>query len=200
MKIKTLLMMAAAFAAVWSVSAAENFASKSRWIWFDAPAITTGDCYYRLTLDLKDKVESLEFITYLDDSGYCCLNGSRVSGSWTARGEKVLVNAQKFVLTKGLKPGKNVIAFKVTNVKHLGGFMALGKIIYASGKAEYIHSDKSWKATGTMERNWHKVDFDDSNWKPAKEFLDVNAAPWAKISLVQTVCRTPEEIAQDSAK
>ena len=195
MKMKTFLMALVA-AAAWSLIAAENFASKSRWIWYEASQITAGDCYYRLTVDFKDRVESLELITYLDDSGHCFLNGKRIGGVWTARGEKVVIKAQKFELTKDLKPGKNVLAFKVHNVRGAGGMIVLGRIIYASGKAEYIHSNKDWKASAVLENNWNTADFDDSNWKAAKEFFDVNAEPWAKMSKVQTVCRTPEEQAQ----
>ena len=80
MKMKTFLMALVA-AAAWSLIAAENFASKSRWIWYEASQITAGDCYYRLTVDFKDRVESLELITYLDDSGHCFLNGKRIGGA-----------------------------------------------------------------------------------------------------------------------
>lgn len=197
MNFKTFICTALLAAGVFQVNAAEKtFTSKSRWIWFDAPQITVGKCYYRTTIDFKEGMESVVLVTYMDDTGLIYLNGKQLSYTNIGRGtkeKKSLVYARKFDLTKHLKPGKNTIAVCVNNMKHAGGLCLLGTIIYGSGKAEYIHSDKSWKASGTLSANWTSENFDDSKWANAKEFMDVTAKPWADISEIMNLCRTPEE-------
>ena len=196
MNIRIFLYTAIIMAASLQVKAADNqFASKSRWIWFDAPKITVGDCYYRKAIDFKDGMESVVLVTYMDDVGEVYLNGKKIAYSITGRGKdnKALVKARKFNLSGKLKPGKNILAVHVNNMRHSGGLMLLGTVIHASGKAEYIHSDKSWKASGTLSENWMSENFDDSKWTNAKEFMDVNAKPWADVSEVKNICLTPEE-------
>ncbi len=196
MNIRIFLYTAIIMAASLQVKAADNqFASKSRWIWFDALKITVGDCYYRKAIDFKDGMESVVLVTYMDDVGEVYLNGKKIAYSITGRGKdnKALVKARKFNLSGKLKPGKNILAVHVNNMRHSGGLMLLGTVIHASGKAGYIHSDKSWKASGTLSENWMSENFDDSKWANAKEFMDVNAKPWADVSEVKNICLTPEE-------
>ena len=172
----------------------KQFASKSRWIWFDAPSITVGKCYYRTTLEFKD-AESVILVTYMDDIGDFYLNGNKLVPVITGRGpnNSALVKARQFDLTGKLKQGKNVLAVCVNNMKHSGGFIMLGTVIQASGKAEYLHSDKNWKACGTFAENWMNENFDDSKWANAREFMDVYAKPWADVSEILNICRTAEE-------
>ena len=196
MNIRIFLYTAIIMAASLQVKAADNqFASKSRWIWFDALKITVGDCYYRKAIDFKDGMESVVLVTYMDDVGEVYFNGKKIAYSITGRGKdnKALVKARKFNRSGKLKPGKNILAVHVNNMRHSGGLMLLGTVIHASGKAGYIHSDKSWKASGTLSENWMSENFDDSKWANAKEFMDVNAKPWADVSEVKNICLTPEE-------
>lgn len=139
--------------------------SRSQWIWNADTAVKNhAVSYFRMTLDLPEKVVFAYLNVKFDDSGFLFINGRKT-------------NAENF--STYLKKGKNVIAFELKNAFGPSGMIFLGEIELASGKKITVHSDKSVKASGVKYPDWHTVAFDDSRWKAARTMGDCTAAPWA---------------------
>ena len=173
--------------------AAEVKTSKAKWLWCsDAPNADNTVCYFRYNLDITKPVKSAEFVGYMDDSGRFFCNGKHLLGRRIEEPKKP-VRALKYDITALLKPGKNVIALQVNNVRYTGGACMLGKIVYQDGTTQYIYTDKSWKATAKKSADFNKVKFDDSAWQAAVEFGDVSQKPWAAVSNIADICTTDVE-------
>ena len=173
--------------------AAELKTSKAKWLWCsDAPNADNTVCYFRYNLDITKPVKSAEFVGYMDDSGRFFCNGKHLLGRRIEEPKKP-VRALKYDITALLKPGKNVIALQVNNVRYTGGSCMLGRIVYQDGTTQYIYTDKSWKATVKKNADFNKVKFDDSAWQPAVEFGDVSQKPWSAVSNIAAVCTADNE-------
>lgn len=192
---KVILKMKKFFALILSVLAvnAAWAASNAKWLWCsDAPNADNTICYFRYTLDITKPVKSAEFVGYMDDSGRFFCNGKHLLGARIEEPKKP-VRALKYDITALLKPGKNVIALQVNNIRYTGGACMLGKIVYQDGTTQYIYTDKSWKATAKKSADFNKVKCDDSAWQPAVEFGDVSQKPWAAVSNIADICTTDVE-------
>ena len=173
--------------------AAETAASKAKWLWCnDAPNADNTKCFYRYTLNINKPVKSAEFVGYMDDGGRFFCNGKHLLGTRINEPKKP-VRALKYNIAPLLKQGKNVIALQVNNARYTGGTCMLGKIVYQDGKVEYIYTDKGWKATSKVYKNFTQIKFDDSAWAPALEFGDVQQKPWSKVSNIADICTADDE-------
>ncbi len=167
--------------------------SKSKWLWSsDAANANQTPCFYRFELNISEPVKSAEMVGYMDDGGHLYCNGKFLQPR-RVQEQKRQVRAFRYDFTKELKQGKNIIAADVFNDRYTGGLCMLGKIVYKSGKVQYIHSNKAWKATSKRFKGYHLPEFNDSTWKPAVEFGDIGKRPWYSVSNIVDWCSTPEE-------
>ena len=167
--------------------------SKSKWLWSsDAANANKTPCFYRFELNISGPVKSAEMVGYMDDGGHLYCNGNFLQPR-RVQEQKRQVRAFRYNFTKELKQGKNIIAADVFNDRYTGGLCMLGKIVYKNGNIQYIHTNKTWKATSKKFKGYHMPEFNDSAWKAAVEFGDVGQHPWYTVSNIVDWCSTPEE-------
>ena len=94
-----------------------------------------------------------------------------------------------------LKPGRNVLAFKlVDRDPRYQGMILRGDVYCADGTHVHLSSSaKMSRAYGEPVPGWMKADFDDSAWKPGWERGDVCMPQWAAAGPVMQMYMTPEE-------
>ncbi len=153
-----------------------------KWIWIEDLAATTkastkdvkDDAYFRKTFDvLKDKtVRAVTLMVTADNSFELFFNGAKVTVG------NNLNAAYAATLTNQVKPGKNVVAVKVTNDGGPAGLVARLRVDYTDGQATIVQTDSSWKTVRKAPRGWRDADFNDAKWAASKELMTVGEPPF----------------------
>ena len=55
------------------------------------------------------------------------------------------------------------------------------------GETKTVASDKNWRVEKTAPEDWRKVDFDDSQWKPALVTARFGEGPWGRIGNAEQI-------------
>jgi len=145
---------------------------QSQFIYFPTAAkdaATVPLSYFRKTFTLTQKPQKalLQVINAGIAENY--FNGKKLgemiarrSGSMTVISQHVKV----YDITKDLKQGKNLLAFRVKSYDPRGkaGINAYLWMLYSDGTTERILSDIYWKSANKPFKNWQKLNFDDSTW------------------------------------
>ncbi len=175
--------------------------SGAYWIWHEAdgaywsamPACTR---YFRksFNIDSISNVTAASIAITADDEYDLYVNGvlasqsERVSDSWK--------KAQCVDITSLLKTGKNVFAVVASNklgaggAKTGGGLLSSAKIVTASGETTIL-TNAEWLTSDALADNWTSVDFDDSEWTPAKAQQAYGSSPWGgSVSIVSNESTT----------
>jgi hypothetical protein len=145
----------------------KRFKTAARWIWH-SPVVKDGEtAFFRSTFDADSPVKDGKFSFYADDTGHLYLNGEKIKPAQFA---------------EAVKPGRNVMAVRVRNVRSVAGLIIFADLKLESGTGLTIRSNAlSFKARGgdTPPEGWEKPGFDDSGWMPAVELGDATALPFA---------------------
>ncbi len=148
-----------------TVVAADLFPDNSGyWMWTGPQGKETPDHirYIRKAITITKPVRRAYIRSTVDNLYWVFLNGEEVGYHWS------WFDYELWDISKRLRQGKNVVAFKGRNVDGPGGFHAQIGIEYEDGTRELISSDKTWKFHIPEEEGWADIDFDDSAWGPAK--------------------------------
>ncbi len=146
------------------------------WIWFPEDVATEGSGqarYFRRVVRLKTRPVFARLRVRADD-GYAFW----VNGKPAPQPEKVSRAGTVYDLKRVLKPGKNVLAFRVFNAVGKGGLIVTGRVREADGSEQVICSDSTFRASRESPEGWTAPGFDDSRWPRARIVGSAFAAPW----------------------
>lgn len=160
-----------------SLGASQLLATEPQWIWNDAQAVNkapAGDVLFRKAFDLEAPTTgTLEIAA--DNYFELFVNGRRVGkgGGWNPR--------QRFVISPLLTPGRNLLAIRATNdgADNPAGLMVRLTIEQKDKPPLEVATDTGWKTAAQAAGPWHRMEFDDSAWKPAIALGEYGkAGPW----------------------
>ncbi len=146
----------------------------SQWIWFPEQVQDHSTRLFRTTVNITGKVKSAELLAAADDKAEFFLNGKPVGGAFSLK-------ATKFNLAPLLKPGRNVLAFRVYNAAWKAGLIVRGEVFYQDGGVLKIWTDKSWKSSSEEPADWNDIPSDEQNWAPARELGPSGIEPWNQL-------------------
>ncbi len=153
------------------------------WIWFPegeprrhAPVAPR---YFRKSFEVSTNrpVSRATLMLAVDDHCHAFLNGTDLGGhAGFTRGREIDVTAI-------LRPGKNILAVRADNAPgpkdaNPAGLSCAIELEFASGAAESIRSDATWKSSRTQSQGWIDGDFDDSGWSVSKVLARFGEPPW----------------------
>ncbi len=158
------------------LGAATASAQEASWIWSSAHQkneIPVGDCYFRKSFDLKTP-ELGEVQITADNRFELWVNDQPIGQGEDWR------QLQVFDISKHLKPGRNCIAVKVTNLDAgSAGLVARVLIKENGGTFETYSTNPSWKASVRQYQSWSNPDFPDREWINATAYGTLGATlPW----------------------
>lgn len=172
----------------WAMYAEELPSEKpawGHWIWYpegdpatDAPVAKR---YFRKAFELPEesKARGVLWLT-VDDRFSAYLNGKPV-GSRLGWG-----TLQPIDVTALLRPGKNVLAVEAENLPapvkaNPAGLVCSLRVDAGQGKTMNVASDATWLASKEPAEGWNATDFDDREWKAAKDLGAFGRQPWGEI-------------------
>ena len=126
-----------------------------------------------------------------DDGAEAFVNGVEVSRSYNWR-----IPAMEEI-SKRLKAGKNVLAFRYHNARSAGGVMAELLVQYADGTFERFDTDSGFKTSMKENTGWNNIGFDESGWVAAEEQFGPPTPPWSRKILYRNLSR-PQKFLRSS--
>jgi len=149
---------------------------RAEWIWlpgqWETPNITV---YARRTFDLLAKpIEATLWVSA--DNRYRLW----VNGVFVGEDDDFAV-AERYDVTRLLKPGRNLLAVQVDNVDGPGGLLLEMRVRLPNGQTMWVISDPSWKVTKRESTGWYTPSLDDSRWLPAESRGQAPVFPWGMI-------------------
>lgn len=175
------LCMALAYAAVTLVTveltAAPRTPAEPQWIWSPAhtkDAVPAGTCYFRKTFNLPDEYQGTLQIS-CDDEYELYVNGRHFASGDEWRFMK------SHDISEQIHAGHNVVAIKATNKTGASaGLVAILKLVSRGGSEQQLRSDQTWKTSLKPAKGWERINFNDAQWVPARNFGPFGTtAPWA---------------------
>lgn len=144
---------------------------RAKWIWSDegrdivkegAPA---GTRYFRKAFYLPTTTAKEAWLEIAGDDVFTAwLNGQLVAQGQIADKKMVKANVNQLI-----RPGKNVLAVKVTNQAQAAGLIAQLTSRSDDGTATIVAAtDDTWRGHAEATENWHEPDADDSIWSDAR--------------------------------
>ena len=190
-------------AAVRAMAESGRYVSESRWLYVH-PDPETGkppsNGYVRITFDLPRSPATNAWVYVFRNGGRdMYVNGKPVNGVPAPELKRYSghVKGVKLSFAEDLRPGRNVLAFKlVDRDPRFQGLILRGDVHCADGTHVHLSSSaKMSRASGGPVDGWNRADFDDSGWKPGFERGDVLMPQWRFAGPVMHVYMTPEEFA-----
>ncbi len=146
------------------------------WIWGADPLRT-----YVLRKEFDGGSTAARLTATADNQMTVFLNGRKVASGDTWQ-EPVSVDVQDL-----LKPGTNVLSVEVANEGPIGGFALKLALVGPDGRARYIVSDGSWKATEGKDPK--------GEGRPVRTFGVMGVAPWGDVFAGSaTSSKSPREV------
>ncbi|MBQ7208522.1 MAG: beta-galactosidase [Lentisphaeria bacterium] len=171
--------------------------SEAQWLWSQPQSDPPVTAYLRCEFSIDSPVKRAYFHTWADKRCEAFLNGKPLElHFWEPlRKYRGHVKGVGVEFSKLLKPGKNVLAFKLgRNKKGCFGLMLRGEIVLENGKViPLASSGKQFKASGREAPGWNTAEFDSSGWLPAWEQGDVLSLPWSRFGSIARIYCTKEE-------
>ncbi len=160
------------------------FAQTPQWIWHEndgaAPAAREVR-FFRKVFDVKENVSisKAELVTCGDDHLQLFLNERQVADSpaWVGPGFK----AQRRIVTRELRPGKNIFAGRVENSSVAAGLIVKLEITYLNGDKQLVVTDGSWRSAAKEEPGWRNLLYTDVQWANAYIIGESGMQPWGNI-------------------
>jgi hypothetical protein len=129
-------------------------------------------CYFRASFTASDK-PGKTFVDLTADNLYkVYLNGTSIGASHA--NPDMWSSPKRFDLSKHLKPGRNLLALEASNT----AAGPAGLILKVNGKKSDVVSDRSWKASNTLQKGWQLPGFNDEQWRQALVLGDYGMPPW----------------------
>ncbi len=155
-----------------------EFASEdwqANWIWYTADRIENVRCYLRCEFELSE-VPAQALLQYTaDDRGHFLINGKSIEAAsdWRQAGCRDLAGL--------LRPGRNVLAAEVSQLRYSAGLLAELDLLFADGRERKIVSDRSWLCSLEEKEGWALSEFQAEGWRPAVELGRPPDGAWGKI-------------------
>ena len=183
-------------------SAAEFSVSESKWLYVQPEqegGRAPSNGYVRIVFDLPQSPATNAWAyVYRNGGRDMAVNGRplRVVPSPTLARLTGHVKGVKVSFADELRPGRNVLAFKLVDRDPVfQGMILRGDVYCADGTHVHLSSSaKMSKASGDPVPDWKNADFDDSAWKPGLERGDVLMSQWSAAGPVARLYMTPEEL------
>lgn len=144
---------------------------QAQWIW--GPEKTHGhDGFFRKTIELEETPERAQVQMSGDDQYTLFINGQEIKtgGFWWKTTDRLDV-------TDSLRQGTNVLACRINNAAHPGGWLMEITINLPSRKTLIVGTDPSWRFSTTVPEGWLTSGFDDKGWT---ECVSMGSPPQAK--------------------
>jgi len=174
-----------------------NSISEAQWLWSQPQNDPPMTAYLRREFSIDAPVKRAYFYAWADKRCEAFLNGQPLDlHFWEPlRKYRGHVKGRGIEFTGLLKPGKNVLAFKLErNKKGCFGIMLRGEIIFENGKViRLASSGTQFKASDREFPGWNTAEFDSSEWLPAWEQGDVLLKPWSRFGSIARIYCTQEE-------
>jgi len=143
----------------------------AQWIWPQVEGQPNTGCV-RKTFQVEREVVRADFAATCDNGCRLYLNGQLIAESrrWETPIEGNMASL--------LLPGENVLAAELDNEGDTAGFILELRIEYASGAAEGVITDGTWRGVESAQGDWRSGGFDDSAWKNAAVIGTYPCEPW----------------------
>jgi serine/threonine protein kinase len=168
----------------------------ANWIWYDEPRDKVVEPrYFRTTFQVPAGAMVSRAILDVTCDQSCT---AWVNGQLAGKGE--LGNSKRVAsldVSHLLTPGKNVVAIQAINrlepdrTPAPGGLLAQLSYVTKEGDTATVAATagKSWRASRKGPEGWQGLDFDDTEWAPAKAFANYGAGPssWQQLIWDSTI-------------
>ena len=193
-------LLALAFAVASVQTGAAQAVSLARWIHADAEA--PAEDYVRTAVDLPDgRVKEAWAYVYQFGGAGVFANGTRLEETTPDAFRKMggSIKGVRVDFTSCVRPGRNVLAFRTREcVKGFRGMIMRGEVSFGDGRTVEFASGAA-SSRGTTARPdgdaWLSPDFDDSGWKPVREFGDAAYERWLQVGPFDRLYMTKAEYA-----
>jgi len=160
-----------------------NALANSNWIWFPEGnplmAAPIGSRFFRRTFTVPSLKISQAIISIDADNQFQLY----VNGHPAGKGDDFIVPGI-FQIGKFLRPGRNILAVKATNIgstPNPAGLISNLKISYVRGLKVPISSGHLWKSSDHLQSGWNEPNFNDYNWVPAMVLGKYGMQPWGSV-------------------
>ncbi|HEX8520637.1 MAG TPA: family 78 glycoside hydrolase catalytic domain [Tepidisphaeraceae bacterium] len=154
-----------------------------KWIWIEALDATEkrkfkkeekDEAYFRKTFEVarNKQIRAVTLMATADNSFELYVNGEKASSG------NNLGQAFATFLTNQVKPGKNVVAAKVTNSGGPAGLVCRFRVDYTDGSGDIVQTDSSWTVNRQAPKDWKDVGADDAKWQKSVELVTVGEPPF----------------------
>ena len=162
----------------------KQFLADTNWIWFPDPGMTDalppGPRFFRRAFRVTDDHPITNAVLRItaDDACTIFLDGREIGSRSGGHATK------EMDLTHRLTPGLHLLAVRAENrgeTPNPAGLIARLQVDFAAGPPLVVRADESWRTSKIESPDWQTVDFDDTNWQPARVLGPVGIAPWGKV-------------------
>lgn len=143
------------------------------WIWHAKTTDNQTVCLRKtFTLDASAKVTKARVRTTTDDSFVLFINGRKIGAGkgWSQTAD--------FRVAGKLRAGQNVVAVEARNGASLAGTRLAMRIDLSNGQQVWIRSDKTWKVSDKVEKDWTTAGFNDGAWSAPRVIGKYGCKPW----------------------
>jgi hypothetical protein len=148
----------------------------AEWIWlpgqWETPNMTV---YARRAFELPAKPTEATLSITADNRYRLWVNGVFVGEDGDFR------RAERYDVTRLLKPGRNLLAVQADNGDGPGGLLVEMGVRLPNGQTVRVISDPGWKVTDHAPSGWYTLSFEDSRWLHAESRGRAPVFPWGMI-------------------
>ena len=139
----------------------------SRWIWCNGNPGPEDVSLFRFAFTADSPVKAGRLSFSADDAGTLYLNGAEIKPA---------------AFAKAVRPGRNVVAVRVRNIRSRGGLLMFADLTLESGATLSLRSSRAFRSCDgkTPSEGWEQPGFDDAAWGAATELGDARMFPFAK--------------------
>jgi len=157
----------------------------AEWIWDPAAPDSEVTRFFRREFDL-DSVPADARINITCDNGYVLyVNGTEL-GRERISGEAGWGRAERFEVSKLLRPGRNAIAVEAINLVGVGGLVLEAVAGTAPDLKALATTNKDWRVTDAPADGWTQPGFDDAAWGEPRVLGAIPLAQWSNVIGLET--------------
>lgn len=148
--------------------------SRSQWI--GVAGSTPEVLAFRWTMDLAGGASYARLLVTADAAYDLFVNGVSVGS------DADMASPEHYDVAHLLKPGRNVLAVKVTSSGAHPALLVAGRVIDGQGRLFELASDASWRAAPAPKGTWTEPGYNDSAWPAAAALGTYGALPWGRLT------------------